>query len=332
MPEPSIPETSIPTTMQAVQIDRFGPSDVLRRVELPVPRPGPEQVLVAVHAASINPRDWMIRAGTYVLKAMLPKLPVVLGSDLAGVVVAVGSAVRRFRPGDRVFAMVPSSDGLGAYAEYAVVRQSAVANMPEGVDFPQAAGMPLAGMTALQALRDEGRLQPGQAVVVVGAVGGVGHYGVQIARAMGAERIVGVCSAANHPLALELGCHEVIDYKKENYIESVNGIDLVFDAIGRGSLHRNRPVLRRRGTYVTTIPSPSAAWASLRTRLWPLGRRSRMVLVRSNHRDLEQLARWADEGKLRTVIDHIEPLDRVKALHDHSRSFRTRGKNVIRVR
>ncbi len=323
---------AIPAAMQAVQIDRFGPSDVLQKVELPVPRPGPRHVLVSVHAASINPRDWMIRAGTYIFKAMLPKLPVVLGSDLAGTVVAVGSAVKRFQVGDRVFAMVPSSDGLGAYAEFAAVRESAVAHLPDDLDFEQAAGMPLAGLTALQALRDEGRLQPGQSVVVVGAVGGVGHFGVQIARAMGAERIVGVCSGANHALALELGCHEVVDYKKQSYTKTVRDIDLVFDAIGRGSLARNRSVLRPRGTYVTTIPSPSAAWASLRTRLWPLGRRSRMVLVRSNHRDLDQLAQWAEAGKLRTVVDRSEPLDRVKILHDHSRSFRTRGKNIIAVR
>ena len=327
----STPSVSIPDTMQAVQIDRFGPSDVLKTVELPVPRPGPQQVLVAVHAASINPRDWMIRAGTYIFKAMLPKLPVVLGSDLAGTVVAVGSQAQRFRVGDRVFAMVPSSDGLGAYAEYAVVRESAVARLPDVLDFVQAAGMPLAGMTALQALRDDGRLKPGQAVVVVGAVGGVGHYGVQIARAMGAERIVGVCSESNHALALELGCHEVIDYKAQDYTKTVRDIDLVFDAIGRGSLARNRSVLRPRGTYVTTIPSPSAAWDSLRTRLWP-GRRSRMVLVRSNHRDLSRLAEWAKAGKLRTIVDRTEPLHRVKDLHDHSRSFRTRGKNIIVVR
>jgi NADPH:quinone reductase-like Zn-dependent oxidoreductase len=274
----------------------------------------------------------MIRAGTYIFRAMLPKPPVVLGSDVAGVVASVGSEVRRFRPGDRVFAMQPSSDGFGGYAEYAAVRESAVAPLPADLDFVSAAGIPLAGLTALQAIRDDGRFRADQSIVITAAVGGVGHYGVQIAKALGAGRIVGVCSAANHELARELGCDEVIDYREQDYTRTVKGIDLVFDAIGRGSLAKARPVLAEGGSYVTTIPSPGRAFDSLRTRLWPFGRRSRMALVRSNSADLELLARWATEGRLRTVVDRVEPLDGARALHDHSRSFRTRGKNILRVR
>ena len=326
------PSARTTRTMRAVRFDHHGSSDVLKVVEVPIPEPGPEQVLIAVHAASINPRDWMIRAGTYVFKAMLPKPPLILGSDVAGEVVRIGAEVERFRPGDRVFAMQPSVDGFGGYAEFIAVRESAVAALPTSFDFEQAAGVPLAGLTALQAIRDEGRFQPGQDVVVVGASGGVGHYGVQIARALGARRVVGVCSARNHELARELGCHEVIDYKAEDYTRVLRDMDLVFDAMGRGSLAKAAAVLKPRGTYVTTIPGPRAAVDSFRTRLWPFGKRSRMVLVRSNSRDLELLGRWADEGKLRTAIDRVEPLERAKELHDHCRTFRTRGKNILRIR
>ena len=317
------------TTMHAVTIPEFGPSEVLTYGEQPTPEPRRRQVLVRVHAASINPRDWMIRSGTYVFKAMLPRLPFIPGSDVAGVVAASESP--RFRPGDRVFAMVPSSDGFGGYAEYVAVRESALAPMPDGLPVAEAAAMPLAALTALQALRDDGRLRPGQRVVVVGAVGGVGHYGVQIARALEAGEVVGVCSEANHDLARELGCHRVIDYRKEDYTRLLHDVDLVFDTIGRGSLGAASRVLTHRGAYVTTVPTARAILDAVRTRLWPFGRRCRIVLVKSKGVDLELLASWTHEGRLRSVIDRTAPLADARLLHDHSRTFRTRGKNVLMI-
>ena len=323
---------AVPRTMKAVWIERFGGSEVLTCGDRPTPRPAAREVLVAVHAASVNPRDWMIRSGTYVLRALLPRLPFILGSDVAGVVAAVGGQVRRFRPGDRVFAMRPSTDGFGAYAEYVPVRESAVASLPASLDFVPAAAMPLAGLTALQALRDLARLRPGQRVVVVGAVGGVGHYGVQIARALGAARVTGVCSAANRELALELGCDEVLDYRTTRYQEVLREQDVVFDTIGRGHLRLAAPALNRRGAYLTTVPSGRAIASSIATSVWPWGRRSRIVVVRARGRDLELLAGWAESGALRSIVDRVAPLERVAELHDHSRTFRTRGKNVIAVR
>lgn len=319
--------------MKAAWIEAYGGIDQLRVGDWPDPVPKATELLIEVHASSINPRDWLIRSGRYVFKPMLPTLPFVLGSDVAGVVREVGAKVEGgFVPGDRVAAMLPSSKGFGGYAELATVDASVVARLPDSVSFEQAGALPLAGMTALQALRDDAQLRAGQKVVIVGASGGVGHYGVQIARCLDAGEIVGVCSARNVDLARELGCDRVVDYRQHDVTEEVRDADVVFDCIGRVGFGAARAMLAPRGTYVTTVPNGASVTSSLGTRLWPWGQRSRIVLVRSNRADLLQLLAWMAEGRLRSVIDRQEPLDNVAALHEHSRSFRTRGKNLILVR
>ncbi|MEO1366244.1 MAG: NAD(P)-dependent alcohol dehydrogenase [Acidobacteriota bacterium] len=315
--------------MKAVQFSRYGGSDVLEDVDLPDPEPGAGQVVIRSRAASINPRDWMIRSGRYPFRFMLPKRPFVLGSDVAGVVEAVGEGVEHLRPGQAVAAMVPSSDGFGAYAERVAVRARSVVAKPESVSFESAAALPLAGLTALQALRDGGRMRTGHRVVVAGATGGVGHYGVQIARILGASEVIGVCSAKNAELARELGCDLVIDYREERYEDRLGGVDLIFDAVGRTGFARARRALGRRGVYVSTVPGPRLLAEVIRTRLWPWGQRAAFVAVRSSGEDLRELLGWMADGRLRSVVDRAEPLGQVRALHDHSRSFRTRGKNLI---
>ena len=315
--------------MRAVRFARYGGSEVLELVEHPDPRPAPGQVVIRMRAASINPRDWMIRSGRYPFRFMLPKLPFVLGSDVAGVVEAVADDVEGLAPGDEVVAMVPSSDGFGAYAELVAVRASVVAKKPAGVSFEDAGALPLAALTALQALRDDGGLRAGQRVVVAGASGGVGHYGVQIARRLGASEVIGVCSAKNADFARELGCDRVIDYREARYEDELRDVDVIFDAIGRTGFARAKKALGPKGVYVSTVPSAGLYVHALRSRLLPIGRRAAIVLVRSRRDDLEQLLAWMADGDLRSVIDTREGLENVRALHDHSRSFRTRGKNVI---
>lgn len=319
--------------MKAVFFDRYGSSDVLTYGDWPRPEVGDRRVLIEVHAASVNPRDWLIRSGRYFAKAALPRLPLVLGSDVAGRVVEVGPRVRRFAVGDDVFAMQPSSDGFGGYAEYIAVREQAVARKPAGMSFVEAAAVPLAGLTALQALRDDARLRPGARVVVVGASGGVGHYAVQIARSLGAE-VTGVTSAANVEMVRDLGADRVIDYRKERFNDVLTGYDVVFDTIGRESLRTCSRVLASGGVYVTTVPNGANLLASIVTRplSWLGAKRSAVVLVRSDGHDLELLRRWIEEGKLRSVIDRVHPLAEAARAHDHSRTFRTRGKNVLMVR
>ncbi len=319
--------------MKAIYFERYGSSDVLEYGDWPKPHAAGRQVLIEVHAASVNPRDWLIRSGRYFAKPLLPRRPFVLGSDVAGVVVEVGPKARRFAVGDEVFAMQPTSDGFGGYAEYAAVRESAVARKPPNMSFAEAAAVPLAGLTALQALRDDARLTSGERVVVVGASGGVGHYAVQIARAMGAE-VAGVCSTANVDLVRELGAQRVVDYKKERFNDVLTGYDAVFDTIGKESLATCGPVLKKGGVYVTTVPNGANALASLVSRpfSWFGARRSSMVLVRSDAGDLEQAGRWIEEGVLRSVIDQVHPLAEAPRAHEYSRRFHTRGKNVLAVR
>jgi NADPH:quinone reductase-like Zn-dependent oxidoreductase len=317
--------------MKAVSFARTGGSEVLEYGDWPRPEPKAHEVLIGVRAASVNPRDWLMRSGRYVFQRFLPKLPFVLGSDVAGVVVKRGKAVHDLQEGDEVFAMIPSTDGFGAYAEFAAVRASVVARKPASLSFAEAAAIPLAGGTALQSLRDDAKMKAGQKVMIVGAVGGVGGFAVQIARNLGAAEVVGVCRAENAELARELGCHRTIDYKTEPYLERERGYDVVFDTIGKEQEKKSRRMLKKRGAYVTTVPSPAAFLSLGRSLLWPFGQKTRVSLVRSSREDLELFARWAEEGKLKVVLDRQLPLEKAAEIHDYMRTFRSRGKNVLLV-
>ncbi len=319
---------ALPVTMKAVGFARTGGSEVLDYGDWPTPAPRAHEVLIAIQAASVNPRDWLMRSGRYVFQRFLPRLPFILGSDVAGIVVARGAGVRGLAVGDEVFAMIPSTDGFGGYAEFVAVRAAAVAHKPGRFSFAEAAAVPLAGLTALQSLR-EARLASGQRVMIVGAVGGVGHFAVQIARNLGAAEVVGVCRTDNAELGRRLGCHRTIDYKTEPYLERERGYDVIFDTIGKESAKEMRRLLRPSGTYVTTVPSPSAFGDLALSLLWPFGRKTRISLVRSRRADLEQLARWIEQGKLEVVLDRQLPLARAAEIHDYMRTFRSRGKNVL---
>ncbi len=321
--------------MKAVYIERYGPSDVLIYGDRPQPAPKPDEILVEVHAASVNPRDWLIRSGRYQLKWLLPRFPLILGSDVAGIVAEVGERVRRFEPGDKVYGMVPSSRGFGGYAEYAVIPDSAVARIPEHMSFEEAAGLPLAGLTAYQALVRNAGMGPGEKVLVIGASGGVGHYAVQIARALSAQ-VTGVCSTANVEMVRRLGAEQVIDYKQERFQDSAQEFDIVFDTIGRESLASCARVLKPGGTYVTTVPGFGTMLAMARSRLLSKlsrqARRSEVVLVEADGTDLDAMTDQAKAGELETVVDTVYPLEEAVKAHDRSRTFRTRGKLILKVR
>lgn len=323
---------ALPTTMRAVLLPESGDMDVLRVESLAVPAVGPHDVLVRVRAASVNPRDWMIRAGTYPFRRTLPSFPFVLGSDVAGTIVQVGARVDDWSVGNDVFAMVPTTYGFGGYAEYAAVPAKSLALKPADATFEDAAAVPLAGLTALQAIRDDGRMKPGNRVVVVGASGGVGHYGVQIAKALGASTVVGVCSERNADMVRELGADRVIDYRSESFLDALKDdepYDLVFDAIGRHSLAKCKKIMSRRGAYVTTVPSAGIVFDAVRTFVWRFGRTARIVLVASRGEDLALMASWMESGQLHSVVDQTAPLEGYADLLGHSRTFRTRGKNVF---
>jgi NADPH:quinone reductase-like Zn-dependent oxidoreductase len=323
------------TTMHAVFISQYGGSDVLRYGKLPRPVPKQGQVLVRVRAASVNPRDWIVREGRYVFKFALPAFPIILGSDISGEVVACGPTAARFKPGDAVFGMQPLRGGMGAYAEYVAIDEAALAAKPEALSHAEAAAVPCAGLTAWQAVAHIGRVERGATVTVCGASGGVGSYAVQFAKAFGAH-VTAVTSGANADLALSLGADAVVDYKSEDFTRVVNRQNLVFDAVGRYSFARSLQVLAPAGRYVSTIPVLKRALESLSSqglRLASFGHRpsAHLVLVRANGDDLARIADLMQKGWVRSVIDSCFPLSETHTALERSRTWRSRGKIVLEV-
>lgn len=321
--------------MKAVFFRSYGGPEVLEYGDLPDPVPGAEQVLIDVHASAVNPRDWMLRAGTYVGRPLVRGWPKIPGSDVSGVVVATGPGVRGFSPGDEVFAMQTVFGNMGGYAEKICIDQSAVARKPAAVSHVAAAATPVAALTALQALEELGRVGAGDRVVVVGAAGGVGHYAVQIARTLGAE-VTGVCSAGNSGFVGELGATRVIDYREQRFNDVLEAQDVVFDTIGMENLASCRQVLTGTGTYITTIPGPRTALETaksmLRERLGGSGQRARVIMVAARGADLERIGAWLETGELRSEVAAEYPLQEAAEAQRRSRTFRTRGKLVLRVR
>lgn len=323
--------------MKAAVIREFGGPEVLRIEDLPQPELRPDEVLVAVKAASINPRDWMIREGRYPFQALLPRFPLVLGSDVSGTVVERGRRVRSLDVGQTVFGMQPSSRGFGAYAEMIAIKANVLAPKPPSMTHAEAAGIPLAGLTAYQGLTACGKLVAGQRVLILGASGGVGTFATQIAHILGAE-VTGVASEGNHGLVQSLGAYRCIDYRSEDpldpsTLDNSRPYDLVFDVIGRSSQRKASAVMTSRGIYVTTIPRQREflSWGQsiLMGLVGVRKRASRVVLVRSSGPQLRQLAHWAAAERLRTVIDSEYPLNGIAEAHGRSRTFRSRGKLIV---
>ncbi len=319
----STPE--VPETMRAIVARGRGGNEVLALEERPVPRPGTGELLVRVRAAAVNPRDWMIRSGRYPLQFLLPKSGLVLGSDLAGVVVGTGPGCR-LQPGDRVHAMQPRQR-FGAFADFAVVPDAAACRIPPGITDAEAAAMTLVGLTAWQGLVDVAGARPGERVLVIGAAGGVGHMAVQVAAALGGE-VTALCSAASEGFVRGLGVRDVVDRSAQPIGDLGRQWDIVFDAYGATGFGACRPVLAPGGRYVGTWPTTRLIADSLLTRL-RRGPACRLVVVRSDGEDLAALDGLAGAGRLRAVVATTFPLEAVAGALDASRSFTTRGKLVI---
>jgi 2-desacetyl-2-hydroxyethyl bacteriochlorophyllide A dehydrogenase len=314
--------------MKAAVIDRYGSPDVLRYADVDKPGIKSDQMLVRVYASSVNPIDWKIRKGLLQFLTGY-QFPLILGFDAAGEVVEVGSQVTRFRVGDAIYARLDQIAG-GAYAEYAAVAEKVAALKPANMSYAEAAAVPLAGLTALQALRDEGHFQSGQRVLINGASGGVGTYAVQIARVLGAAEVVGVCSARNANLVKSLGCDRVIDYQQQDFTQDAAQYDMVFDVVGNRSFDDCRRILQPNGNYVTTQPYPANYVQSLLTTFLP-GPKYKVILLKSNAADLEFLKAHIEAGQIRSVIDRTYPLAETAAAHRHGETERTVGKVVITI-
>ena len=314
-------DTNTETMMRAVSQQTFGSADVLEITEIPRPKPRPNEILVKVHAAGLNPTDWKHRSG----HGFVDDLPLVLGWDVSGVVEAVGIGVATFAPGDEVFGMLSYPFGLGSHAEYVAAPARFFASKPRSVGHVQAGALPLASLTAWQALVDNAGLQPGQRVLIHAAAGGVGHIAVQIAKSLGAY-VIGTASSAKHGFLRELGVDEVVDYRTEDLTERVQDVDAVLDTIGGDTAMRSLHTLRKGGSLVSLIPVGSA---DLLREADQLGVRALRMLVDSSRSTLETISGLVDDGALRATIAGTFPLSKAAEAHREGETNRTTGKLVL---
>jgi NADPH:quinone reductase-like Zn-dependent oxidoreductase len=311
--------------VKAALYDRYGPPEVLSVREVPDPVPARGQLLVRVRAAALNPKDVLVRKGKF--RAVTGgRFPQRTGYDWAGELVSAPGRSGR-AAGQRLFGMVQSWKA-GACAELLAAREDECAPMPEGLAFEEAAALPLASLTALQALRDVARARAGGTLLVNGASGGVGTLAVQLGKALGL-RVTAVTSARNAELVRSLGADDVVDYAVSDPLGARAAYDTVFDVYGNRSFTEARASLRHGGMYVTTVPSRQIVLDSLRTLVGPA--RARLVVVRSRRKDLLEVGRLVAGGKLRPVVDRVLPLGEIAAGHAHLETRRARGKVVLAV-
>jgi NADPH:quinone reductase-like Zn-dependent oxidoreductase len=312
--------------MRAISQEAYGTPDVLTEIEVPRPDPGLSEVLVAVRAAGVNPTDWGNRAQPRTVQ----RLPLVLGWDVSGVVEAVGVGVTIFKPGDEVFGMLPYPDGVGSHAEYVTAPARSFVHKPADIDHVQAGALPLASLTAYQALVDTADVQPGQRVLIHAAAGGVGHLAVQIAKSRGAY-VIGTASAGKHDFLQSLGADEVIDYHEVDIAEAVRDVDVVLDPISYDAAGRARSVsvLRPGGVLVTLLPVPVAAEELLA--IAERGIRFESLLVEADHGGMQAIASLVESGALRAHIAATFPLAEAAKAHALGETGRTTGKIVLTV-
>jgi len=323
--------------MKAIVQDTYGSTDVLELRDIDKPEIADDEVLVRVHAAGVDRGVWHLMTGLaypirlagYGLRA--PKTPVP-GTDLAGVVEAVGNDVTTFQPGDEVFGI-----GKGAFAEYARAPESKLAPKPANLTFEQAAVVAISGLPALQGLRDKGRVEPGQKVLIIGASGGVGTYAVQLAKAFGAE-VTGVCSTTKVDMVRSIGADHVIDYTRDDFADGRQRYDVILDIGGNSSLARLRRALTPRGTLVIVGGEGGGRWLGgldrqLRALLLSrfVGQKLRTFISKENHEDLIVLKELIESGKITPVIDRTYPLTEVPQAIRYLEQGHARGKVVITV-
>jgi NADPH:quinone reductase-like Zn-dependent oxidoreductase len=309
--------------MKAVTISRYGGPEVLEYRDLPAPSPKAGEVLVRVRASNVNPIDWRIRDGQLKMFIRAP-FPMILGVDVAGEIVEVGPGVSGFEKGDPVFAMMPKD--IGAQAELVTVDAKLVVTKPRNMTMEEAASVPAVALTALQALRDIGHVQPGQRVLINGASGGVGLFAVQIGKILGAH-VTAVCSSASFEMVGALGADALVDYKKEDFTKGGERYDLVFDCIAGRSASECANVLRRGGVYVNTDAAPGLFLRRAFNVFF--GVKAFPILVESKGADLAYIRSLIEEGRLRTVIDRTFPITQVAEAQSYSKTGRAKGKIVL---
>jgi len=308
------------TTMRAIRQEVLGGPEVLKEVEIERPEPGVSQLLVRVHAAGVNPTDWGHRA----FSIFVGPPPFTLGWDVSGVVEATGFGVTLFKPGDEVFGMLPYPHGAGSHADYVTGPARAFALKPRNLDHVQAGALPLAALTAWQALNDTAQLAAGQRVLIHAAAGGVGHLAVQIAKARGGY-VIGTASAGHHDLVRDLGADEMIDYRTTDFAAAVSDVDVVLNSIPGDYPARSLRTLRPGGTLVSLLPIGSEA----PTEAAKLGVRAEVMLVEHDHAGMTAIADLVTRGELRPVIAATFPLAEAAKAHELGETRHVAGKLVL---
>ncbi|AYN38082.1 NADP-dependent oxidoreductase [Streptomyces dangxiongensis] len=308
-------------TMRAMSQDVLGGPEVLKYVQVERPKPGPNQVLVRVRAAGVNPTDWKHRA----TGGFLGEPPFVLGWDVSGEVVENGIGAAAFEPGDEVFGMLPYPFGHGSHAEYVIAPVRALTHKPASIDHVRAGALPLVSLTAWQALTEHADVRPGQRVLIHAAAGGVGHVAVQIAKARGAH-VIGTASAGKHDFLREIGVDEPVDYHSTDVTEAVRDVDVVLDTLGGETAVRSLRTLRPGGVVVSILPGGSQEFYDEAERL---GVRGVRMLVDADRAGMRAVAELAESGKLTAAIAGTFPLSDAAKAHELGDTGRTTGKLVL---
>jgi len=323
--------------MKAIVYTRYGSPDVLQLKEVERPEPGEDQVLVKVYAASANALDYrrfekLSTMGRLMEERFIKSVGKALGADISGVVEAVGASVKQFQPGDEVFGV--SAGSMGGFAEYTCASKNCLALKPANISFEAAAAVPTAALTALQGLRDKGRIQSSQKVLIHGASGGVGTFAVQIAKSFGAE-VTAVCSTRNLNMALSIGADHVIDYTKEDFTKSGERYDLIFAVNGNHKLSIYQRALNPQGVYVCAGGAlPQIMQAMLLGPLVSIIARKKMGfmgIAKPNQKDLIYMAELLEAGKVAPVIEKCYPLNEAPAVMRYLAEGHAKGKVVIKV-
>jgi NADPH:quinone reductase-like Zn-dependent oxidoreductase len=333
--------------MKAFVVDRYGRKSGVRAGDMPVPELREDDVLIQIHAAGVNPLDSKIRDGAF--KLILPyRLPLILGNDVAGIIVRVGSRVQRWKPGDEVYAR-PPKDRIGTFAEFIAIKEDAVALKPKALNMEEAASIPLVGLTAWQALVEKAQLRKGQKVLIHAGSGGVGTFAIQLAKHLGAT-VATTTSAANAGLMKQLGADIVIDYKKDDFAAVLKDCDVVLDTQGGNTLEKSLQVLKPGGKLIGIAGPPDpdfarqmgASWL-LKTAVRFLSHRIRkaarrrdigysFLFMRADGDQLTQIAKLVDAAAIKPVIDRIFPFEATREALTYVETGRAKGKVVIKIR
>jgi NADPH:quinone reductase-like Zn-dependent oxidoreductase len=313
--------------MKAAVIRVFGSADQLAIIDLPRPEPAPDEVLVRVKAAAVNPKDTFIRKG-YFKELTGTAFPMQTGFDFAGEVAAMGGEADAPAVGSAVYGMLDGWEGKTC-AEFLTAKPHQLAHMPASLGFEEAAALPLAASTALQALRDQAGIASGHAVCINGAAGGVGAMAVQIAKILGAE-VTAIGSAGNHDFLRALGADQCVDYHEEDITASERRFDIFFDVFGNQPFDKVKPILTPEGVWVSTVLQDHVLQSVEATQSSP-GKKARLIIVSARRDDLDQIRQWVEAGKLNPIIYETYPLARIAEAHAQQETKHTRGKLVIRI-